>query len=124
MALPESFMLCHEWKQPQMLLLKHRTVLIKLNILRCVKRAKNRKATIYHYEVNDVVPEIAVKGIGNLKIKHLFFSCFYSCFWKPIFRFLPFSEFKKNKNKINHKSAAFLINVGVCNVYQCLFPLY
>ena len=63
--------------------------------------AKNRKANIYHYEVNDVVPEIVVKGIGNLKIKRLFFSCFYSHFWKPIFRFLPFSEFKKKKEIIN-----------------------
>ena len=97
MALPESLMLCHEWKQPQILLLKYRTVLIKLSILLCVKRAKHRNANIYHYEVNDVVPEIEVKVIGNLKIKRLFFSCFYSRFWKPVFRFLPFSEFKKRR---------------------------
>ena len=86
--------------------------------------AKNRKANIYHYEVNDVVPEIVVKGIENPKIKRLFFSCFYSHFWKPIFRFLPFSEFKKKRKKINHKSTAFLINIKACNVYKCLFPLY
>ena len=33
MALPESLMLCHELKEPQMFLLKHRTVTIKLSIL-------------------------------------------------------------------------------------------
>ena len=97
MALPESLMLCHEWKQPQVLLLKYRTVLIKLSILLCVKTVKNNKANIYHHEVNDVVLEIEVKGIGNLKIKRLFFLCFYSRCWKPVFRFLPFSEFKKKR---------------------------
>ena len=97
MALPESLTLCHEWKQPQMLLLKYRTILIKLSILSRVKRAKNRKTSIYHYEVNDVVPEIAVKSIGNIIMKHLFFSYFYSRFWKLVFHFLPFSKFKKKK---------------------------
>ena len=33
MVLPESFMLCYEWKQTQMLVLKYKTVLIKLSIL-------------------------------------------------------------------------------------------
>ena len=61
--------------------------------------AQNRKANMYHYEVNDAVPEIVIKGIGNLKIKRLFFSCFHSRFSKPVFRFLPFSEFKKKKKK-------------------------
>ena len=51
MALPESLMLCHEWKQPQVLLLKYRTVLIKLSILLCVKTVKNKKANIYHMKL-------------------------------------------------------------------------
>ena len=122
MALPESLTLCHEWKQPQMLLLKYRTILIKLSILWRVKRAKNRKTNIYHYEVNDVVPEIVVKSIGNLIMKHLFFSCFYSRFWKLVFHFLLFSEFKKKKKE--NESTIFLINIKFCNVYKCLFPFY
>ena len=63
-----------------------------------MKGAKNKKTNIYHYEVNDVVPEIVVQGIGNLTIKHLFF-CFYFRFWKPVFRFLPFLSSKKKKKK-------------------------
>ena len=113
MALLESLMLCHAWKQPQMLLLKYRTVLIKFAILWCGKRAKNRKTNIYYYEVIDVVPEIVVKIIGNVTIKHLFFSCFYSRFWKLVFRFLSFSEFKKKKKRKEicfHYTDLFLVD--------------
>ena len=83
-----------------------------------MKRAKNRKTNIYHYDVNDVVPETVIKGIGNLTIKHLLLSCFYCHFEKPVFRFLPFSEFKKKEKKKKRKrkvkkSTAFLINIKV-----------
>ena len=72
-----------------------------------MKRAENRKTNIYYYEVNDVVPEIVVKIIGNLTIKDLFFSCFYSRFWKPVFRFLSFSEFKKKEEE--RKSVSIIL---------------
>ena len=68
-----------------------------------MKRAKNRKTNIYYYDVNDVVPEIVIKSIGNLTTKYLFLSCFYSHFEKPVFRFLPFSEIKKKKRKKKEK---------------------
>ena len=102
----------HEWKQPKMLLLQYRTVTIKLNILWCVKKAKHRETNIYDYDVNDVVLEIVIKSIGNVTIKHLFLSCFYSRFEKPVFHFLPFSEFKmffkkKEKKRKEKKSIAF-----------------
>ena len=68
-----------------------------------MRGAKNRKTNIYHYDVNDVVPETVIKGIGNLTIKHLLLSCFYCHFEKPVFRFLPFSEFKKKEKKKKEK---------------------
>ena len=72
---------------------------------------------IYDYDVNNVIPEIVVKSIGNLTIKHLFFSCFYS-------GLLPFSEFKEKKKKKERNKrkeiypTASLINIKVSQRLQ------
>ena len=112
-----------------MLLLKYRTVTIKFSILWCVKRSKNRKTNVYHYDVNNVVPEIVIKGTGNVTTKYLFLSCFYSRFEKPVFRFLPFSELKIKKKRKEKKRdlplfqliLRFAVFANVCFHYTDLF---
>ena len=49
----------------------------------CKKGQKIERQT-YHYDVNDVVQQRVMKSIGNLRIKHLFSSCFWSRFEKPV----------------------------------------
>ena len=106
-------------KQPQILLLKHRTVVtIKLNILRYVKRAKIRKKNIYHDQVNDVVPEIEVKSNGNLTIKHLICHAFTLVLGNQS---SAFSKFLSSRKKKENRSTAFLTFTNVCFHYTDLF---